>query len=340
MTEEYQALVLATYKKMKETKELNSDLSTRAKFRKECLKVFNERYHPKDDDIFAEFFDVDKMGANFHLLLKRSVADDFKAVHNHIVGNNKTDNTDLKNTELLAWLIDFQPRPSTTYYKSFYQKEDVDVIPDLNEESAEKQEESTSVDTKAESEDSTEENDGEKKTGKPSNDPVTPLTDYRLIFILIIIILLAIGKLSFYIWEQEVLVKREPKPSEKCMYWTGYDYEPISCDKTADNSIIIPLDLNRMKSMKKLPFFTKVTKRDIGRLWWGKIDGRPEYFTDSGIHPVDTTKRLLPLSAYMVAKYETEKNLIIDLLTWIYYITIGVLCGLLILLFSKRRVTS
>jgi len=127
MPEDYQDLVLAAYKKKKEDGELSLILSnpTTAKLKRECLKIYDNRcrYGPQDDDILATFFNVDKMEGNFRQVISRAEPDEFKPLLNHL--KERTGKTDDKNSELLAWLIDFQPRPSTLYYKSLYEKPQV-----------------------------------------------------------------------------------------------------------------------------------------------------------------------------------------------------------------------
>ncbi|MBE5317710.1 hypothetical protein IM793_00945 [Pedobacter sp. MR2016-19] len=116
MPEDYQDLVLATYKKKCEERKLHLNLlkPTVVKLKKECLKKYDASDEAKD--VFSGFFDKDKMD-NISLILSKADPGDFRPLLNHI--NGATKRTDEKNSELLAWLIDFQPRPSTTYYKSF-----------------------------------------------------------------------------------------------------------------------------------------------------------------------------------------------------------------------------
>ncbi|KLT64791.1 hypothetical protein [Pedobacter sp. BMA] len=302
--------VFKEYERRKNLTTLSSNLRepTPASLRNECLAVYDEKGEQTNEPALRAFLGSLNNGETYRSKIVNIDIDRFRPLVYFLKKTIKTTNN--VNTELLNWLMGEEnkggiPLPPASPIPPV---SPISPLPPISEKLS--------------------------------------LWDKLSIFIrqsnfsFILLILLLGFKIIFFFWQENTLSIREPEADQKCMYWTGYHYEPISCDKTADNSIVIPLDLNRMKSMKKLPFFIKVTKRDIGRLWWGKVDGSPEYFTDSGIHPVDTTKRLLPLSAYMVAKYETEKNLIIDLLTWTYYITIGVLCGLLILLFRKRRVTS
>jgi hypothetical protein len=128
MPEDYQDLVLATYKKKCEERKLHLNLlkPTTVKLKRECLKKYDASDEAKD--VFSDFFDKDKMD-NISLILSQADPGDFRALLNHIIG--ATTRTDEKNSELLAWLIDFRPRPSTTYYKSFdkeHQNEIEEVI--------------------------------------------------------------------------------------------------------------------------------------------------------------------------------------------------------------------
>lgn len=192
--------------------------------------------------------------------------------------------------------------------------------------------------------------EGEKPSPPPPPDP--PHADmpwYKMIInslnknakvALVSILILLIGKLVFNIWMENELSIRQPNENEKCMYLAGYHFEPISCDEIKPKVLIIPLDENKLKRLRKIPFYLKVTKHDVGRLWRANINGRPEYFTDSGMHPVDIEKRLVPLSNYMVTKYETEKNLITDIINWTYYILLIILAliTLLNLQINKNKI--
>jgi len=116
MLTEYQKAVFDSFKEKQEKGELNIALlnPTTAKLKKECLRIYDKRYTSEDADVFSIFFDVDKIGANFRQLISKADAGEFRPLLNHLLG--KTARTDDKNSELLAWLIDFTPRPSTSYY--------------------------------------------------------------------------------------------------------------------------------------------------------------------------------------------------------------------------------
>ncbi|SDG07070.1 hypothetical protein SAMN05421827_103127 [Pedobacter terrae] len=125
MPEDYQDLVLATYRKKCEERKLHLNLlkPTVVKLKKECIKKYDASDEAKD--VFSDFFDKDKMD-DISLILSKADPGDFRPLLNHI--NGATKRTDERNSELLAWLIDFQPRPSTTYYKSFDKDKASDIV--------------------------------------------------------------------------------------------------------------------------------------------------------------------------------------------------------------------
>lgn len=176
-----------------------------------------------------------------------------------------------------------------------------------------------------------------KDSEEPQPEPPQHKKCWNIKMYLIIFFMFIISKVLLYIWEINASSIKQPLNNEKCMYWTGYHYAPIKCDEIKDGVIVIPLDRIKLERMRMVPFFVKVTKSDIGKLWWGRIEGQPAYFTDSGINPIDTNKRLLPLTNYMVMRHETKKNIIIDIIEWSYYIIIVVLGGLILFRFMRRK---
>jgi len=50
-------------------------------------------------------------------------------------------------------------------------------------------------------------------------------------------------------------------------------------------------------------FSDTLTKNSLGKVWYSKIDGKVEFFTSAGFHPVHIDRRLKPLTDYMIKKY-------------------------------------
>ena len=105
--------VLEDYEKKKVLNVLSNALTypTTAKLKRECVAVYTARYRRKyDGKALQEFFEIGEEDCDRVVsTINRIDNDDFKPLVNFLKGQTKK--TDDKNIELLAWLIDFQPRP-------------------------------------------------------------------------------------------------------------------------------------------------------------------------------------------------------------------------------------
>ncbi|MFD2584919.1 hypothetical protein ACFSR6_20650 [Pedobacter vanadiisoli] len=128
MPEEYRKVVFDAYQKKKREGNLSSNLldPTPGNIREECLIIYRERERtPKDDEIFKQFFKGVDRDKGYLTVLENSLAEKFKQMPKILKGG--VPNYGLRYAELLAWLIDFQPRPSTSYYTSFYKDKPSDL---------------------------------------------------------------------------------------------------------------------------------------------------------------------------------------------------------------------
>ncbi len=97
--------------------------------------------------------------------------------------------------------------------------------------------------------------------------------------------------------------------SKQCMYWTGEQYLPINCNETV-NAAVIPLNKRKVEKLRKITRLDTITKNSIGNIWYAKVKiDSAEFYTDSGEYPLDTRKRLLPVTDYMLEKYVFSKRL-------------------------------
>lgn len=367
MPEDYQDLVLATYKKKCEERKLHLNLlkPTTVKLKRECLKKYDASDEAKD--VFSDFFDKDKMD-NISLILSQADPGDFRALLNHI--NGITTRTDEKNSELLAWLIDFRPRPSTTYYKSFdrehqneieevigatdikleepqneitgdndereqkFENEENYVIEDSgNKDEVEKEikepiEGSNTIELIGERENMGDKGAGETINVHPLEEPVYgPRFSPRYIT-LCCIILLFISSTSFVVWERMATTVRMPKAGEKCMYWDGDHYEPVKCDTQIAGATIISLDLKLLQQQRKITLPDTLTKYSLGKVWYKGYGSNHEYFTFKGVYPADTARTLRPLSNMILTKYTSNYRYMLSRLVWFLCAAIFVsLCG-------------
>lgn len=112
---DYNKLVLDYYKHqviMNKQFSLNLLYPTTAKLKKECELVYKDRYNKKDERTLYSFFGPYKDAGKCLGLIENCKTDTFKTLWKYVKG--KTSEPDIKVIELLAWLIDFQPRPLDT----------------------------------------------------------------------------------------------------------------------------------------------------------------------------------------------------------------------------------
>lgn len=303
MPENYQDAVLAAYKQKKKEEgsglPLNLLKPTTVKLKRECLKRYDKSDEAKN--VFSDFFDVDRLDTEFHEYILGKDPDDFKALLNHL--QEKTTKTDEKNTELLAWLIDFKPRPSIAYY--------------------------------------TNPPGGTLSPPPPPPPPPIPPKNNHIAFkITTSIITILIISIVYWFWRNNAdKTIRQPLATEHCMYWTGQHYEPINCNDNEHNKVKLPLNLQQLNHQQRITMPDTLTSYALGKVWYGKVNGSidktPQFYTDSGTNPLDTTKRLLPLTPYMLYKYVSYERYLLSMLVWI--VSLFVLFSLLVTLAYKTR---
>ncbi len=329
MPENYQDLVFASFKEKQEKGELYPSLlkPTTAKLKRECLRVYDKRYTVQDEDILSMFFDIDKIGADFRQIISKADPDDFRPLLNHL--KEKTGKTDDKNSELLAWLIDFQPRPSTVYYRSFYTPpnkgeghivEEVDnntatsytlTLGEVNPQENKKPTDEIKVEdiTCIEIEESPREEEKETKDEPVSlSQPFisTPVetaepkvkSKFKNAIVLSVVIAMAGG--GSYAFLDNI--------NAQCMYWTGDQYQSVGCSVKVDHAAVIALDKEKLVGLKKINRLDTITEKDLGKVWYVKIrQDSAEFYTDSGTYPLNNKKKLMPMTSYILNKYILHK---------------------------------
>ncbi|MCP9752262.1 hypothetical protein [Ferruginibacter sp. HRS2-29] len=131
---DYTKLLKRTYYKRRADNELSLLLaqSTPAKIRQACLHVYKERFEKqdlqalkKDEQLLKDFFGPAEPGKRFLKLIEEFEAHKFKPLDNYL--KKDKGNTDKKNLELLAWLIDFRHRPYV-FGKNFELNEEENLL--------------------------------------------------------------------------------------------------------------------------------------------------------------------------------------------------------------------
>ncbi len=112
----YREEILEKYK-IEKGGEMSSYLlkPTRKQIKEACIWLLNRRKEPYDESILNRFFKFED-GENKLYAIERVKGDKFKPIVNFLNGDTKS--TTPANLELIAWLIDFKPRPLSIYLRT------------------------------------------------------------------------------------------------------------------------------------------------------------------------------------------------------------------------------
>jgi len=152
----------------------------------------------------------------------------------------------------------------------------------------------------------------------------------------IMLILLAVG-IFFLAGKITTDTIRQPSAAEKCMYWTGNHYEPVKCEEKIENATIVPLNLWTLNNLKRIDLTDTLTKYSLGKVWYSKIDGKYEFFTDSGVHPVNSYKKLKPLSKYILSNYVSYYRYLLTYLKWLVCVIITMMLFMVCVVYFLKR---
>jgi len=286
---DYQSLVLKDYQEKKAGNALSPRLESPspAKIKEECIAVCEERYRAKDEQVLRTFFGKKDDLAGYIQAIKKHDNDKFKPLVNYLRG--MVANTDRKNIELLAWLINFEPRP-------FQQGKKYDTAGTAPVDEEEREREVVTEIMKG-----NRENVGVMRMFQHAPGKQKPGSKNRAIIILAFLIMFISG--GFY-W---LLKDKAPKivltGKESCMYWAEDHYEPVSCNQKFKDTLIVALDSVRLRQFKKITQPDTITARAKGHVWYVKVDNGIEFYTSDGYHPIYHQKRLRPVTDYIIYKY-------------------------------------
>lgn len=143
------------------------------------------------------------------------------------------------------------------------------------------------------------------KTGQNPSTTVSGVIKWILTYfkgakvvIIISLLIVAIGAGAFIIINKN-----------QCMYWKEDHYESIGCKVQIDEATVIALDQQRADRLRRITRLDTIGEKDLGKTWYVKIKvDSAEFYTDSGEYPMDTRKRLLPMTPYILDKYILKKE--------------------------------
>jgi hypothetical protein len=288
MTEAEKNDLMKAYLDLKAAGKLSPNLSdpSPGSIRDECLIVYRERHGPNDDIILRPFLRKTQDTDNRQKPGKLDI-DKFRPLVTLLRGRKVDPHS--KHYVLLAWLIGFQPGsgPSPDY-------------PGANEATAQQEEPGTGTSPVVNKEPLVVQ---EIKQAPVNTDfvgkKVTKIRKATIIKAAIIALMIFVLAGLYLAYEGE------------CMYWAGVQYEKCSCHLKKTDTAIIAFDAQKA-TLKKITRPDTITHSAVGRVWYIKINNSIEYYTAEGFHPVDTKKRLKPITIYIIDKYVKKPVLITE----------------------------
>lgn len=290
MFQDYESLVVAYFHQKLTLNEISPRLiyPTPASLRDECLAVYSVRNGRKDEATLRVFFDVKENEAFSERKISNCDISIFRPLIKYL--KSKTTTTDKKNVELLAWLIDFQPRPYV-FGKRY--------APTGKATSTLVAEETTGLYKKG--------SEGHEKDTAVKEKPGILTWGYgNQHFKFIIISVLAFVGLAtagnwIYGWWGRNDFRNGLMGSESCMYWAGDQYKQVSCNtRFGLDTLVVAYDSVTFHTMKKVTRPDTITLNSMGRLWYIKRNNRYEFFTSNGVYPPDPKSKLRPVTVYIL----------------------------------------
>jgi hypothetical protein len=270
MFEDYKERVVLIYDRRKKKGLLSPELMhpSPANLKAECVRACDERFKKNDEPLLRSFIGQKADAAAYRAAFQTDTADKFRPLSAYL--RERKTRPDERNIELLSLLLNLNPRP----YKPEIS------LPPIEEDADD---------------------------GRPAKRPAPGPADgpNRRVWI-IALILLAIGIAGYSLWPKPEIAA-QPRVAGvvkgKCMSWAGDRYLTWACSARHSDTPVVALDTNKMAYFRKISDWNTLGENSVRKAWYAKINGKLEIYTAEGFHPVDTIRRLLPLSRYMYKKY-------------------------------------
>lgn len=272
---EYKELVLASYDERSAARSLSSELllPTPGNIKDEIVKICEQGIGMDDEKILRSFVGHRTDVGAYRIAILNGKADPFRPLVNFL-GDRSID-TNQRNIDLLALLIDFRPRPFHPELKMPPQASSTAIapVPDIQP-----------LETKLEV--------------TTSGQPTTKKSSKKVwLFAALILIVCTLGL---------IFIKSPGKHytgHEGCMIWNDDHYEPTDCNDHSSGKPFYPIKHELVDHFKKIVDPKTLTLASLGKVWYGKYNGNIDFFTDSGPYPLDTNRRVLPMSVHIYQKY-------------------------------------
>lgn len=291
--DEFQEEVLNAYLNKVDNDELPSQLVTlkRANLRNYIRDRVKRGYDKKDEAVLKDFFNAGNEYANLDESIRRFEIDKFRPLISFMRG--QTTSRDDNNSKLLAWLIDFEPRPFEEWRRVRYQVEN----PDENSNIGGKEGSSDTTGVEGGSAIDGGENGGDPKEEIEGNDtnPEPPRIKHNKpiwIIAIVMVTVLVLGVLFLNGFGQK-----------HYMHWDGQQYIATSYKEEYSEIDLVPLNKRKLNNFRKIMRPDTLDQDDEKKVWYSKIDKHVEFFTMPGFHPIKRDRSLKAATKEILEKY-------------------------------------
>lgn len=297
MYQNYLDAILKFYEQQKVDNNLSSRLlnPTPRNIRDECVSAYQSRFSKKDLRILKPFFEVHD-GSISLKAIEGVDLDKLKPLSNHL--KDATGKTFDRNIELLGWLLNFEPRPYDDNYDykrgaTSTAKKTTEVLP----------KDPTKAEANGKAENLTEFTNTSIQPEPTNNKQIEQKQSRRTKKMRFIAggFIIASGLIAAFTFNNKV--------DKGCMIWVGDHYERVSCDSSGGMGLVLGLDVNRVRHLRRITRPDTLTEEDIGKVWYRKRGGDSlDFYTTGGRDPVDPNLDLKRLTAYIFEKYLRKKS--------------------------------
>lgn len=322
-TVEFQSQVLIDFQKKQSEGKLTFAFPkpTPAKIKTACQEVLGTRFEKRDERFLHSYFKPIN-GQDLQLAVSKFDRDKFKPLNSYLQDPQK--NPRFEQIQLLAWLIDFPDRPYQTSYERVKESDNKEAaLNDLTPRDEEREDQSIDndqfevesisvlpnitelVDTQSHEAESDEKKELAKDS--PVIDCQKPFWTKKHVYATVIAafftagIMMWLGRMNSL--ERRTAIVIPVNGQEGCVIWDNDHYQNISCKQKVMSFASFGLDARTVRDLKKITLPDTITPEGLKRVWYVKIDGRLEYYTAGGFHPIHTDLRLRPLTTYIYNKY-------------------------------------
>jgi hypothetical protein len=280
---EYKELVLADYDRQMEARLLPSELllPTPANIKAEVVKFCEQgsALSTGDEKILRSFVGERENVAAYRRAFQNGKADPFRQVVKLLA--DRSVKTNVKYMNLLALLLGFKPRP---YHPSLRNADIIDPPTGPTQ---------TEIMT-----------DEPPRGAAPTQYLVetgaepTKGNNYKFLWLFVAVI---VAGTSWYLISKKTVKHYTGK--EGCMIWNDDHYEPIECNDRSPDALHYPINRELVDNFKRITKPDTLTYQSVRKVWYSNYKGRMEFYTDSGPNPLDTNRRVLPMTTHILEKY-------------------------------------